>query len=583
MKVESACLAPPLVLLLLACCALHGQTVISDSTYPPANWSETVVTTFGASETHTQRTTDGNPGAFRFMEHILPAPPGPSDLTRLEVTHIYDGDAYLPLEAIDHIDYAEDIRLLNLPWNQAFIRSFPAIRQSGRIFRANVFLQAVADTLWHSGSLAGLTAISFTALDGSGDHPDFSEGGDFLYFGFSRLSSRGATQPPFPPNQDLIYRHGSDNFTVIIHNTPPPNQPPVARSDDYLYLDYFFNSNKSLPVLANDSDPEGDPIRILTVGQPAFGGTIESFNDTSITYSHDGLLSANFETDFFLYKITDGLNQSLDAFVTMHFCLCPLECLALFLPPPALRTAAGSVIAAAAIVDTLEVDLFRRFRDETLLTTQTGTRFVNLYYRTAPEVMPLLLFDRSDLGRQAVRALAMMQPPLRNLLDGDGSALVTQTLIDSVSAFLDSLRAVASDSLRDSLNVELAWLGPLQQLVGLSVAQAAEMALGSRTRVDDTRSAKPQTFVLQQNFPNPFNPATEIRYHLPRATPVELAVFDVQGRKVRTLVEGLQPAGEKAVVWDGADDHNRAVPSGIYFCRLRAGAFRETKKMILLQ
>ncbi|MCL4707421.1 T9SS type A sorting domain-containing protein [bacterium] len=583
MRVENACLAPPLLFLIMTCCSLHGQTIISDSTYQSANWSETVVTTFGASETHTQRTTGGNPGAFRFMQHILPAPPGPSDLTRLEVTHIYDGDAYLPLEAIDHIDYAEDIRLLDLPWNQAFIRSFPAIRQSGRIFRANVFLQVVADTLWHSGSLTGLTASSFTALDGSGDHPDFSDVGDFLYFGFSRLSSRGATQPPLPPNQDLIYRHGSDNFTVTIHNAPLPNQPPVARADDYLYLDYFFNSNKTLRVLQNDSDPEGDPIRVLSVGEPAFGGAIESFNDTSITYSHEGLLSASLETDFFLYKITDGLNQSLDAFVTMHFCRCPLECLALFLPPPALRTAAGRVIATAAIVDTLEVDLFRRFRDEALLTTQTGTQFVNLYYRAAPEVMPLLLFDRSDLGMQAVRALAMMQAPLHNLLDGDGSMLVTQTLIDSVSAFLDSLGSAASDSLRDALNVELARLGSLQQLVGLSVAEAAEMALGHQTSIDDTRLAKPQEFVLKQNYPNPFNPATEIRYHLPQTTQVELTIFDIQGRKIRTLVQGLQVAGEKTIVWDGADDHNRGVPSGIYFCRLSAGAFQETKKMILMR
>ncbi len=579
----NACKTLPHLFLVLACSPLFGQTVISDSTYPSANWSVQVVTTFGASETHTQRTTGGNPGAFRFMEHLLPAPPGPNDLAQVEVTHIYEGDAYLPLEAIDHIDYAEDIRLLDLPWNQAFIRSFPAIRQSGRVFRANVFVQVVADTLWHSGSLSGLTASSFTALDGSGAHPDFSDRGDFLSFGFWRVSSRGATQPPIPPNQNLIYRHGSDNFTVTVHNAPPPNQPPVARADEYLYLDYFFNSNKTLRVLQNDSDPEGDPIRVLSVDEPAFGGAIESFNDTSITYSHEGLLAASLETDFFVYKITDGLNQSREAFVTMHFCLCPLECLALFLPPPALRIAAGSAIAAAAIVDTLEVDLFRRFRDETLLATQTGMHFVNLYYRTAPEVMPLLLFDRSDLGTQAARALAMMQLPLRNLLDGDGSEIITQTLIDSVSAFLDSLQAAASDSLRDSLHVALARLGPLQQLVGLPVAQAVAMALGDRTHVNDTRLAKPQAFVLQQNYPNPFNPATEIRYYLPRATPVELAVFDVQGRKIRTLVQGQQAVGEKAVVWDGADDHNRAVPSGIYFYRLRAGAFQETRKMILLQ
>jgi hypothetical protein len=264
------------------------------------------------------------------MEHILPAPPGPNDLTHVEVTHIFNGDAYLPLDAIDHIDYAEDLKLLNLQWDQAFIVSYPAIRQSGRFYRATQRLIVIADTLWRHGALTGLKAIDFIALDGSGDKPDFSDRGDFLFFGFWRISTRGATLPPIPANQNLVYQHGSDNFTVTIHNAPPPNQPPIARADDYLYLDYFFNSNKTLRVLQNDSDPESDPIRVLSVGEPAFGGTIDSFNDTSITYSMASPLFANLESDFFLYKITDGLNESLEAFVTMHFCICPSSVLPCF-------------------------------------------------------------------------------------------------------------------------------------------------------------------------------------------------------------------------------------------------------------
>src|SRR5574341_254524 len=137
MRNNNVCRMLPQFFLIIACSSLSGQTVISDSTYRPADWSVQVVTAFGASEIHQQRLTGGNPGAFRYMEHILPAPPGPTDLARVEVTHIYNGDAYLPFDAIDHIDYAEDIRLLNLPWNQAFIVSYPAIRQSGKFYRAS--------------------------------------------------------------------------------------------------------------------------------------------------------------------------------------------------------------------------------------------------------------------------------------------------------------------------------------------------------------------------------------------------------------------------------------------------------------
>ncbi|HLF62661.1 MAG TPA: hypothetical protein VI603_02870, partial [Saprospiraceae bacterium] len=94
---NSQCRTFHIVCALLVCASLHGQTVIADSTYNTEDWSVQVVTTFGASESHEQRLTGGNPDAYRYMEHILPAPPGPEDLTRVEVTHIFTGEAFLPI------------------------------------------------------------------------------------------------------------------------------------------------------------------------------------------------------------------------------------------------------------------------------------------------------------------------------------------------------------------------------------------------------------------------------------------------------------------------------------------------------
>jgi hypothetical protein len=115
------------------------------------------------------------------------------------------------------------------------------------------------------------------------------------------------------------------------------------------------------------------------------------------------------------------------------------------------------------------------------------------------------------------------------------------------------------------------------------VAEAAEMALGTATHVDDNRGASPNDFVLQQNYPNPLNPSTQIRYHLPQAGHVKLVVYDMQGREIKTLVDEFQSAGEKFVFWHGADHQGREMTAGIYFCRLSAGTFRETKKMILMR
>jgi hypothetical protein len=84
--------------------------------------------------------------------------------------------------------------------------------------------------------------------------------------------------------------------------------------------------------------------------------------------------------------------------------------------------------------------------------------------------------------------------------------------------------------------------------------------------------------------PNPFRPATTIQYALARPGAVRLAVYDVAGRAVRTLVDGTRPAGFHAVVWDGRDDRGASVPSGIYFCRFQAAGVRsEVRKLIRVE
>jgi len=85
-------------------------------------------------------------------------------------------------------------------------------------------------------------------------------------------------------------------------------------------------------------------------------------------------------------------------------------------------------------------------------------------------------------------------------------------------------------------------------------------------------------FSLSQNYPNPFNAVTEIRYALPRDCRVRLDVYNILGQKVVSLVDGNQKAGYKTARWDAG-----SLSSGIYFYRLRAGDFVQTRKMILLK
>lgn len=88
---------------------------------------------------------------------------------------------------------------------------------------------------------------------------------------------------------------------------------------------------------------------------------------------------------------------------------------------------------------------------------------------------------------------------------------------------------------------------------------------------------------LAQNRPNPFNPATTIRFVLPSSERVVVSVFDGNGRLIRTLLDGVRSHGPHEITWDGRDDAGDRVSSGVYFYRLTAGKFKESKKMVLLK
>jgi hypothetical protein len=88
---------------------------------------------------------------------------------------------------------------------------------------------------------------------------------------------------------------------------------------------------------------------------------------------------------------------------------------------------------------------------------------------------------------------------------------------------------------------------------------------------------------LSQNYPNPFNPQTVISYSLTQNTRVELMIYNILGQRIRTLVDEFQTAGFKTIHWDGKDNQGEEVASGIYFYRLKAGDYSETKKMVLMK
>ena len=98
------------------------------------------------------------------------------------------------------------------------------------------------------------------------------------------------------------------------------------------------------------------------------------------------------------------------------------------------------------------------------------------------------------------------------------------------------------------------------------------------TGIENKQNNLPTSFSLQQNYPNPFNPITTINYSISQASFVTIKVYDVLGKEVATIVNGNKPVGNYSVEFDASK-----LVSGIYFYRLQAGNFTETKKLILIK
>ncbi len=116
-----------------------------------------------------------------------------------------------------------------------------------------------------------------------------------------------------------------------------------------------------------------------------------------------------------------------------------------------------------------------------------------------------------------------------------------------------------------------------------SIAVECTLVVADPTGTDDPAGSLPSAFALDQNYPNPFNPSTDISFALPNQSEVELNVYDMLGRQVKSLVNEEMRAGYHTVIWDGTDNSGRSVSSGIYFYTIKAGDFSQSRKMLMLK
>jgi hypothetical protein len=195
------------------------------------------------------------------------------------------------------------------------------------------------------------------------------------------------------------------------------------------------------------------------------------------------------------------------------------------------------------------------------------------------------------LGDATVQNLTVVNNPLyvyptSAVTDANKFGLISGSLshpsgrdFDDWSSLTSSVMSLAANGGQDVAAYALVWGQDLDDLT--ANAEAAMVAYNPVAAL--TEQAPLKVFRLDQNQPNPFNPVTEINFTLDKAGPVELAVFDVSGRKIRTLASGAHGPGNHVAVWNGTDQAGARVPSGMYFYRLISGTDSETRKMMLVK
>ena len=580
--------------------AQSNTLIFTDDTFNPQDWTVHEFSEHGASQSYTQALSGGHPGAFRSMQHILPAPAGDLDLTTMGTFHIYQGDSYDPSKGpITYIDYSEDMRLLSLPIPDAFITSTLALEQDGVLYYSHWFYNGYieGDTTWHSKSSTGQVADDFIPIlePESSRRPDFSETGSPIKFGYYRYSYRSQSYPEYPLNQDLVVDHAIDNWRVELHGNLE-NRPPVANDNNYVVT---VGEMRIFP-LENDFDPNGDPLRIYQVSDPRFHGEIVSWDSVSILYKpalFEGWWSDKPVPDFdqFTYVITDistpvsfkcaDIDSPGSLFGTgiifFEDCDCWLE--RLFFGVCWNQPYLQKILITTATPDSIDLGLFYQFRDDVLLQHERGDTTIAKYYQHSHELIQLVALDRTDFRKQAIKTVYMLQEPIYSLVNGDSSSVISQTLVDTLSAFLDSLSALASPDLRQSLQEEMDKWGPLDDYVGKSVKDAVTDIFGGVVTGIKSTKSQPAHYSLGQNYPNPFNTSTTLSYVLPGESDIDIQVYNVLGKEIHTLYQGKQQAGQHRCSWDGTDNAGMTVSSGVYLIVLKTGNMHLTRKALLLK
>jgi hypothetical protein len=197
-----------------------------------------------------------------------------------------------------------------------------------------------------------------------------------------------------------------------------------------------------------------------------------------------------------------------------------------------------------------------------------------------PPQLPLLRLRLKDGNTgQVLQTVHTFQSGIL-VVDSSGYVAVTDTFDINLSAFAGRSIQVEGATF---FNLSEPGENPPQIAEVYDLRAGASQSRAAEKITAPAESEVPAQFALSQNYPNPFNPITTIEFQLPRNSHVNLKIYDIQGRPVRTLLKREMEAGSHQVVWDGKDEAGNAAASGVYLYHFQAGSFVQTRKMLLVR
>jgi len=195
-------------------------------------------------------------------------------------------------------------------------------------------------------------------------------------------------------------------------------------------------------------------------------------------------------------------------------------------------------------------------------------------------VSAAIAYDSSELAFVSARLSDDMSLPLGDVFFWSGTE-EGRVLVDALVLGTDVTIGGSGDVA--VLTFRVVGGGYSLDVESARIRNADNAALEAKLGDIESGGEVPLVFRLVQNVPNPFNPVTKIAYHVPRESEVTVRVYDVTGRLVTTLVDGVVEPGRHAAIWNGTNDAGESVGSGVYFCTMEAPDFHDSRKMTLLK